>query len=53
MRYRRIPGLRAHTRGPWFHPKIVGVGTMCPEALTDTQAQLKAETTSDATRVPS
>ena len=22
IRYIRIPGLRAHTRGPWFHPKI-------------------------------
>ena len=23
MRYIRIPGPRAHTRGPWFHPKVL------------------------------
>ena len=25
IRYTRIPGLRAHTRGPWVHPKNMGV----------------------------
>ena len=31
IRYVRIPGLRAHTRGPWVHPKNVLASGLYPK----------------------
>ena len=34
-RYRRIPGLRAHTRGPWFQPSLTAGPLLDPWRLQD------------------